>query len=91
MESEKIMFGVIILIGIVGLVLLLQSEITGKMYYMTPEEACARHMDMCGDNLPPVFTGRTDMRTQGVECVCQTNPHKVGWRSLILEYGRVSS
>lgn len=90
MESEKLLLGML-LVGIVIITLMLQSEMTGKFHYRTPQEACGTYISMCGDGLPPVFTGHTDERMNIVECTCQTNPHKTGWRSLIVEYGRVGS
>lgn len=88
MESYQILL-VFALIGIASLILLFQNTATGQSYYRTPHEACATYMNMCGDNLPPLFTGNIDMGANVVECVCQTNPYKVGWRSLYVEYGRV--
>ncbi|MEM4263351.1 MAG: hypothetical protein QW666_00455 [Candidatus Woesearchaeota archaeon] len=90
MESDKLLLGMM-LVGITGLVLMIQSELTGKFYYRTPNEACATYISMCEDGLPPVFTGNVDEKINIVECRCVTNPYKTGWRSLVIEYGKVSS
>lgn len=88
-QNMLIILGIAAIIAIIGLVLLFQSVLTGEVYYRTPDEACASYTMMCEDGLSPLFTGNIDYRANVVECRCQTNPYRTGWRSLILEYGKV--
>ena len=82
-ELKWVLLGIVAILSIISMVLMFGMGATGQVvHYQSPEEACGLFTKMCDDGLPPVPTGNIDYNADLVECKCQTNPYKVGWRSM---------